>query len=128
MNKIYTECVAYSRIKMKVGSKVGTKTSETIAAHHLSITSSRPREHLILRNLSAKSDTKAIADWAVVRNTIGRLSEDTRARGRGWRARTLEATRIGAPEREPPLTKRIAINFAEIIADLPVASVCVFEL
>ena len=81
-----------------------------------------------MQNLSAKSDTKPIADWAVVRNTIGRLSKDTRARSRGRRARTLEATRIGTPEREAPLTKRIAVDLAEIIADLPVASICVFEL
>ena len=87
-----------------------------------------PREHHVLQNLSAKSNTNAIADWAVVRNTIGRLSKDTRARSRGRRARTLEATRIGAREREAVLTKRITIDLAEIIADLPGASIGVFEL
>ena len=63
-----------------------------------------------------------------MRNTIGRISKDTRARSRWRRARALEAARVGAGEREAVLTKGIAIDLAEIVADLPGASVCVFEL
>ncbi len=87
-----------------------------------------PQKPSNLHNLSAKSDTNAITNWAVMRNTISRVSEHTGTRGSRWSAMALEATRIRARKRESVRTEWIPIDLAEVIADLAGASVRILEL
>ena len=63
-----------------------------------------------------------------MRNAIRRVGEDTGARRRGRRAMALEATRIGAREREAVRSEGVAVDLAEVVADLPGARVLVLEL
>ena len=63
-----------------------------------------------------------------MRRAISRIRENSRTTCRRRRAMTLKASRITRREGKPIRTERIAIDLAQIIADLPGPRVRVFEL
>lgn len=81
--------------------------------------------HLPPQSLPAKNRTNPVRSGGSVRNAICWIREDSRTIRRG---RSAEYIRRRVRQAESPGTEGIPIDLAQIIADLPISCIRIFEL